>query len=353
MRKNRWILIIVIVLAVVALVLVLQNRKGTLKGEMGEFAIVDTASVVKIFMADMRNNQVLLTKNSPGEWMLNDSLKARKEGLDLLLKTMSNLAVKAPVPKKSYNSVIKRLATNSIKVEIYQEKYRVDIFNWIKLFPHEKLTKVYYVGNATPNNMGTFMLIEGSDVPFVVYEPGFRGFVAARYTTAMNDWRDHQIFKKLPSAIRSLKVEFPFQPEESYLIDKHGSESLDVVSLETNQKLSSFDTKRVVSLVNGYRNIRFEAVLDAIDPAKADSIIHTTPINIITLTDTDGNVNKVKTFRRRNDKGDFDMEGNMVSYDVDRLYALINDGKELVLAQYFVFDPITRPLSFLVNRGGK
>jgi len=198
MKKNRGILVIVIILAIMAVILVLQNRKGTLKGEMGEFAIVDTASVTKIFMADMRNNQVLLTKNSPGEWMLNDSLKARKEGLDLLLKTMSNLAVKAPVPKKSYNSVIKRLATNSIKVEIYQKKYRVDLFNWIKLFPHEKLTKVYYVGNATPDNMGTFMLLDGSDVPFVVYEPGFRGFVAARYTAATNDWRDHQIFKTEP-----------------------------------------------------------------------------------------------------------------------------------------------------------
>ncbi|OQX79334.1 MAG: hypothetical protein B6D64_05025 [Bacteroidetes bacterium 4484_276] len=353
MKKNRGILVIVIILAIMAVILVLQNRKGTLKGEMGEFAIVDTASVTKIFMADMRNNQVLLTKNSPGEWMLNDSLKARKEGLDLLLKTMSNLAVKAPVPKKSYNSVIKRLATNSIKVEIYQKKYRVDLFNWIKLFPHEKLTKVYYVGNATPDNMGTFMLLDGSDVPFVVYEPGFRGFVAARYTAATNDWRDHQIFKTEPSAIRSLKIEFPFQPEESYIINIHGPESLDVVSLETNQKLSSFDTRRVVGLVNGYRDIRFEAVLDAIDPAKADSIIHTTPFQIIALTDTTGNVNVVKTYRRRNDIGDYDMEGNLVAYDLNRLYALINDGKELVLIQYYVFDPITRPLSFLVNHGEK
>ena len=353
MKKNRGILIIVIVLAIFALVLVLQNRKGTLRRTMSEFAIVDTASVTKIFMADMRNNQVLLTKIASGKWLLNDSLKARKEGLDLLLKTMSNLAVKAPVPKKSYNSVIKRLATNSIKVEIYQEKYRVDIFNWIRLFPHEKLTKVYYVGNATPDNMGTFMLMEGSDVPFVVYEPGFRGFVAARYTTAMNDWRDHQIFKKLPLVIRSIKIEFPHQPEESYLIEKHGTESLDIISLETNKRLSSFDTLRVVGLVNGYRDIRFEAVLDAIDPAKADSIIRTIPLQIITLTDTAGNVNQVKTYRRRNDKGDYDMEGNLVAYDLNRLYALINNGKELVLIQYFVFDPISRPLSFLVGRGDK
>jgi hypothetical protein len=337
------------VLAIGALVLILKNRKGTLKREMGEFAIVDTASVTKIFMADMRNHQVLLTKTSPGEWLLNDSLKARNEGLDLLLKTMSNLAVKAPVPKKSYNSVIKRLATNSVKVEIYQEKYRVDLFNWIKLFPHIKLTRVYYVGNPTPDNMGTFMLMEGSDVPFVVYEPGFRGFIAARFTAMINDWRDHTIFKKNPSEIRSLKVEFMQQPEESYLIEKHGQESLDLISLTTSQKLPSFDAMRIVDMIKGYRDIRFEAVLDAMGPAKKDSIIHSTPLHIITLTDTAGNANEVKTFRLRNDRGDYDLEGNLVAYDLNRLYALINNGQELVLIQYFVFDPITRPLSFLVG----
>ena len=350
MKKNRGIFIIVIVLAVVALVLILQNRKSTLRRAMSEFAIIDTASVTKIFMADMRNNQVLLTKITPGWWMLNDTLKARREGLDLLLKTISNLAVKAPVPKKSYNSVIKRLATNSVKVEIYQKKYRVDLFNSIRFFPHEKLTRVYYVGNPTPDNMGTFMLMEGSDVPFVVYEPGFRGFIAARFTAMINDWRDHTIFKKNPSEIRSLKVEFMQQPEESYLIEKQGQESLDLISLTTNQKLSSFDLRRIVDMVNGYRDIRFEAVLDAMDPAKKDSIIHTTPLHIITLTDIAGNINRVKTFRLKNDRGDYDMEGNLVAHDLNRLYALINDGKEMVLIQYFVFDPITRPLSFLVGR---
>jgi len=350
MKKNRGIFIIVIVLALTALVLILQNRKGTLKHEWGEFAISDTASVTKIFMADMRNSQVLLTKVTPGNWLLNDTLRARKEGVDLLLKTMANLAVKAPVPKASYNSVIKRLATNSIKVEIYQQKYRIDLFNSLRLFPHEKLTRVYYVGNPTPDNMGTFMLLEGSDVPFVVYEPGFRGFIAARFTSRMNDWRDHAIFKNDPSEIRSLKVEFPLQPEESYLIEKHEPNSLEIISLANNQRLKTFDTRNVVEMVKRYRDIRFEAVLDAIDPAKVDSIIQTTPLNIITLSDTAGNINQVKTYRRRASTGDFDLQGNMVSYDLDRLYALINDGKELVLIQYFVFDPITRPLSFLVGR---
>jgi hypothetical protein len=350
MKKNRGIFLVLVLLAIVAVVLILQNRKSTLKGRLGDFAIADTSSVTKIFMADMRGNQVLLTKLTPGEWLVNDSLKAGRENLNLLLKTMSNIAVKAPVPKKSYNSVIKRLATNSIKVEIYQNKYRVDLFNSIRWFPHEKLTRVYYVGNPTPDNMGTFMLLEGSEVPFVVYEPGFRGFIAARFTARANDWRDHTIFKTNPSAVRSIKIEFPNQPGESYLIEKHGSTSLELISLENNHKIKDFDIPGVVDLIKLYRDIRFEAVLDGMEPEQIDSIVHSTPHTIITLTDTAGNVNQVKTYRRKTDTGDYDLEGNMVAYDLDRLYALINNGQELVLIQYFVFDPITRPLSFLTGK---
>jgi hypothetical protein len=194
------------------------------------------------------------------------------------------------------------------------------------------------------------MLLEGSEVPFVVYEPGFRGFISARYTANPTDWRDHGIFKTKPAAVKSIMVEFPEQPGESYLIEKHDSESLELTSLASDQKINNFNTQRVVELIKLYKDIRFEAVLDAIDPAKVDSIIHTTPLNIITLTDTDGNVNQVKTFRRKSDTGDFDLDGNMVAYDLDRLYALINDEKELVLIQYFVFDPITRPLSYFNGR---
>ncbi len=350
MRKNRGVLIAVIILAIVAVVLILQNRKSTLKQQMRELAIADTSSVTKIFMADMRDNWILLTKVSPGQWLLNDTLKARKEGLDLLLKTMANIAVKAPVPKKSYNSIIKRLSTNSIKVEIYQQKYRINLFNSIRLFPHEKLTRMYYVGNPTPDNMGAFMLLKGSDVLFVAYEPGFRGSISARFTAGINNWRDHTIFKKNHAEIKSLKIEFPLQPGESYLIEKHGPNSMDIISLATHLKLDTFDIPAVVDLVNLYQDIRFEAVLNTIDPSRVDSIVNTTPVNIITLTDTAGNIHQVKTFRRKTSTGDYDLEGNMVPYDLDRLYALINDGQELVLIQYFVFDPITRPLSFLAGR---
>ena len=36
-------------------------------------------------------------------------------------------------------------------------------------------------------------------------------------------------------------------------------------------------------------------------------------------------------------------------FDLDRAYALVNNGQDFVLIQYFVFDRIMRPLQYLTG----
>ena len=106
MKKQKVRILIISMLAIIALVLIFQNRTNTLKKEIGEFAIDDTTSVTKIYLADMSGKEVLLKKVSPGNWILNDSLKARNEAVRLLLSTMYRMAVQAPVSKTSYNNAV-------------------------------------------------------------------------------------------------------------------------------------------------------------------------------------------------------------------------------------------------------
>lgn len=346
MKNLRIKLLIVGLMAVVALVLLMQNRTGTLKREIGEFAIDDTASVTRIYLADMRGNDVLLTKIQPGKWSLNDTLSARMESVTRLLSSMFKMAVQAPVSRSGYNNVITNLATNSVKVEVYQMLPRVNIFNLIKLFPRETLSKVYYVGEPTPDNLGTFMLMEGSDTPFIVYLPGLRGFLSARFTANPNDWRDHIIFAKNPNEIRSIRIDFPQAPEESYLIEKFDRNRLNLIRIIDGQPIGVFDTNRLMNFVNGYRNIRFESIVEKSPEINRDSILQSIPLHVITLTDTAGMVQTMKTFRMPNFGEVMDDAAEPYPFDIDRMYGLVNNGRDFVLIQYFVFDPITRPLSF-------
>ena len=51
-KKNRIAIILVIIMGSLTFWFVSNNRKGTLSAEMKNFAVKDTASINKIFLAD-------------------------------------------------------------------------------------------------------------------------------------------------------------------------------------------------------------------------------------------------------------------------------------------------------------
>lgn len=348
MKKNKYIIIVLIILMVVSAVIFMNNDSGTFKKKDVDFAVQDTSTVTKIFLADKKNRTTLLERMEDGTWKLNNRLLARKSGVDIILETMKNLVAKFPVPKSAHNSVVSQLSAASIKVEIYQEVYRINLFDKVKLFKHEKLTKTYYVGGATPDNLGTFMLMEGSDIPFVIQLLGLRGYIATRFSTFEKDWRDHTVFKAKLYDIQSIKMEFPGDPENSYKII-NDDEEISLYKLSSNEKLPGFDTLKVLNFLTSFADLRYESLLDEVAPHFQDSVIHSVPEHIITLVNTQGETTAIKTFLKSNDQGAFDPQGNYYSSDIDRLFALVNEERDFVVIQYFVFDKVLRPLSFFTS----
>lgn len=345
MKRNRIILSITFLLILIAGGLYLTRSSSTFKDKEKRFAVKDTASITKIFLADKKNRTVLLERQGPGEWKLNKTFLARQSGVELLLETVKNLVPRYPVPKKAHNNIVSQMAASSVKVEIYQMVYRIDWFDRIRLFPHEKLTRTYYVGSATADNMGTFMLLEGADSPFVVHLLGFRGYVAPRYSTMEKEWRDHAIFRTKLYDIREVVMEIPREPENSYRVVNADDELL-LYQLDAQQPLP-FDTLKMLNFLTAFADIRFEELMhDRMPAERIDSIKNSQPRNVLTLLDKNGAQTSIKTFYKENIDRTVDPEGIPYPYDVDRLYALVNDERDFVLIQYYVFDKVLRPLSY-------
>jgi hypothetical protein len=349
MKKNGKFIIAVVVLAVFAIALFLTNSKTTFKRELSDFAVNDTSNVTKIFMSDKNNNNLTLTRLKTGSWIVDNKYPASKANVELLLGTMLRLQVKETVPKPAMENIIKDLATFSVKVEIYQWKYRIDLFGIVRLFPHEKLSKVYFVGGPIQSNQGSYMIMEHSTVPFVVFLQGLRGFVTPIYSPIEKYWRDYTIFKKLIQQIESIRIEFPSDPGNSYIIKSDANMNIQFISLVDNQTVPVFDTLKLMNFLTSFRNINFEALLNDMEQHRKDSILATTPYCLISLTDTSHITNTIKTFRKGAAPGELNELGKPAPFDLDRLYALVNDGKDFTLIQYFVFDKILRPKSFFIR----
>jgi len=337
---------LILLLAMVATFLLLNRSRSTLSSGDSDFAIRDTASVTRIFLADRAGSQIELTRPK-GVWKVNGEIKARKDAVDQLLTTMMRMAVKSPVAQSAHNSVVKRLASTGIKVEVYQEIYRIDLPGGWRFFPREKRTRTIYVGDHTADNLGTFMLLEGAERPYIVYLPGFRGFVATRFSPRLNDWRDHTLFSTRLNDIARASLEIVDEPEKSYSVEVQNNH-YELIP-RVGDPLPLADTMKLISYLAAFDDIRYESLLSGDLPqAFIDSVRKSPVYQIISLTDVDGRETRVITHRRWFEEPEADLLGNPQPWDRDRMYAFVEGQEEMLLVQYFVFSRITRPLDWFL-----
>lgn len=324
MKKNLIGLVILIILGTLAFVVFKQRGKGTIKPDLHDFAVEDTSAITKIFLADKVGQTVLLERQSETEWTVNKDHKARKDAVDVLLKTIKRVEMKSPVAKTAHDNIVRLMAGKSVKVEIYQGDDKV---------------KTYYVGDATKDNEGTYMLIEGSATPFICHIPGFYGYLTARYITRPLEWRDTEIFNARLSEIAEVTVEFHQEPEKSFKVTHSPNREVQLFSLHPTEKpVEKMDTVFVKRYLLGYRNVRFEGI-QPYDAARVDSIVNSPAYFTITMTDTQGKKHSVTSYRLPANPDAIDGDGNPLVWDPDRMHATINANEdEIMLIQYFSFD---------------
>lgn len=337
--KWYFLLPLGIILAI-GLTIYLSNRSNTtLNPGEKNFAVTDTASVTRIFLADKTNQSVLLEKTDSAGWMLNGKYGAQPEMVDELLYTLMYATVLKPVPNTMKETVIRQLAAHAIKVEVYARVHFIDIFG-VKLFPYEKCIRTYYVGAATQENQGNFMIMEDADMPFIVHIPGFRGFLHPRYSPRESDWRNHQVFKYTLPGISSVDVTYPTLPERSFRLENPDNINFSI----NNEKLGPLkpiDTIKVISYLNAFTDVRFETFLNEEPEVFKDSLKKATPFCIIAVTNRKGETNSIALHRIKALPGSVNLMGDPVEFDPERLYGILN-GKDLVMTQYFVFGALMR-----------
>jgi len=324
--KNKSLIIIAILLAAIAAYLYFSEKKGTIRQELRDFAVDDTATISKIFLADKAGNEILLERLDAAEWRLNKKYKVRKDLVNVLLKTMGTLEVKSPVARAARDNVIKRLASGAIKVEIYQGD--------------EIPSKVYYVGGATQNTMGTYMLIENSSEPFIMHIPSFYGYLTPRYNTGIGEWRGTTVVSLSFKDIALISIDYPANRERSFEIKNTGNWVYQLKALENEVIVSDYDTTKLLVYLTNFTMVNFESIVDNLPKEKADSILNSEPLIIMKCTDLSGNTTVLKSYLKQAVVITTDLDGNPVLFDLDRLYAEIDGNGELLTIQYFVFDKL-------------
>lgn len=331
MKKNRIAIILIIILGSLSFWFIQNNKNGTIKETLRDFAVADTASITKIFLADKSGNSITLERKKDRKWTVNGLYNARPDAIQTLLNTIQKIDIKEPVGKNAQNNVIKRLAAKAVKCEIYQ---------------NNKLTKAYYVGTETPDLLGTYMILidlktmKPSEKAFVTYIPGFQGYLTTRYFVEERGWRDRTVFQYIPSDIKSVKVEAPSNPEYNYELSVNGNNDYQLKMLSANQFLKNIDTLAVKQYLSYFQQLNFESFEVDLKKPQIDSVLKSQPLNIVTVTDNSGKVNKVQFYARNNQRAIRNSDGELLPYDPERMDALLDNGKDFVMVQFYLFGKI-------------
>lgn len=340
MKKNKLLLVLVVVLLVVAAFFYFNNNKSTLTdrdGALSNFAIEDTSGVNKIFIADAQGGSVTLTRKDGG-WLVNDKYTARPDNVQLLLKTFYRINVQSPVSKASFNTVVKNIATNSTKVEIYEGS--------------NTPSKAYYVGGPTLNHQGTFMLLEEDGVkstqPYVMGMSGFNGYLSARFFTSPEQWRDAVVFNYQTAEIKSIAVEYFEKPEESFEI-KQTLGQLELFELGGVTSVKNTIQAQLLDYVERYQKVYYEMIDEESTQEMKDSTLAAQPYFSLTVTNVADEKNKIVVYHMPNFRTLLDHKGELHLYDVDRMYGYLNDDL-LLYIQFATFDKLSLPKTYFVTK---
>jgi len=334
MKTNRIILIVLVLLAAAAIYVYQNNDRTTLQEDLSNFAFADTASVTKIFLADRSGREILLERDSEMGWKLNETFGARKDLVNVLLRTIAKVEMKSPIAKSAHNTIVKQMSGRATKCEIYTEN---------------GLQKVYYVGNSAQDNHGTYMLIEGSSVPYITHLPGLNGYLTPRYTTLEAEWRSTKICNFHLEDIRSVAINYYNQPENSFKVTRHGKDEYSVKLLTPETPISNIDPVEVRRYLLNFRNLNFES-FEVREGYKPDSIFAQPQLLAIEIEPVNGNNITIETWRLPALEGATNMDGNPIKWDIDRMHARLNGSNDLIFIQYFAFDRVlTYPDIFEVD----
>ncbi len=354
-KKNLTILLsIVVAIGIVALVVAkLGSKDATFEQD---FHVEDVENITKIFLADKENNHVLLERvadadsTSDTTWTVDGTYPANKGMIRILLETLHDMRIRQQVNKNAIPQAVKRLSVNSTKCEVYQTRYFIDWFGGkIRLFPHEKLTVTYFVGQETQDMMACFMYRDGDKAPYIIHIPGFRGYLTPRFVSDPMAWRSHVIVHWDITKLQSVELNIPATPEESYTVLRDGN---GFVFKQAGKVVSDFDTARVAQMLSCFHNLNFDEFASQVPNSNMDTSFNAGPRAILHITSTEGVTREVKTYIKYNNPTDSLVMRNDDLYemfDLNRLYAII-DNTDTVLIQYFVFDNILQPASFYLGQ---
>lgn len=301
------------------LLFVFDRGAGTLDPAEADFAIADSSAVHRIVMrsyrADRMTQEVILQRQSNGDWLLNDTYPALRPRVRHLLKVMGRLEVREVLNESGQRTANQFFQAMRTEVAIMDEAG-----NYLK---H------YWVGSETPDARGTLMRMAEAETPYVVEMPGLQGYVKASYAMDPLLWRANRLFVADTARLQSLSVEYVRQPEISWTLLRQADGRWDLAEGEA-------DPQRLEVLLRQFKGMVYAETFASYDfPGKQQQLAEQQPDLRLKAVLRDGSRREIVMYDRQDNP--------------NNLFGWVLGAEELLTIQHFVIDPFLPTKSYLTG----
>jgi len=213
MKKNLLLLFTVVALATLAYFFVFQNKNSLEDLESTRnFRIENPEELGRVFIAQKGQDPIDL-KLKKGTWYINDKYKANQSSINGIKDFFINNRIKFIPSKAATNNIVNEIAKIGIKVEAFDRK--------------GKLLKSFYVGGNTPDERGSYFLMQHADQPYVLELPGMVAVLRERFLRTFDEWRSNEVFAYNTNDIVEIGVAYPKDKNYSFKIKREDGLSVE------------------------------------------------------------------------------------------------------------------------------
>ncbi|MBK8372891.1 MAG: DUF4340 domain-containing protein [Saprospiraceae bacterium] len=280
MQKNIILLAILMVLSAGAYFLYqksIVNRKMSSIKEEREFTVGSPDLIHKIVLKRVNQEPLVFEKKGKNNWLLNGKYKADEVVVGYMIQVLTNAKMKSIPSRNALEYIHQAIKNRGIVVEVYDA--------------NDDVLKKFSIGSDVQNGDATYMVMNGFEQAYAMELPALGGSLRSRFEQPLDKYRDKYIYREPVASIKSVKVEYHNDKNNSYVIEKKGGAyEITPVDKAVAKNTKSPDQNKIKTYLGFFEELGAELLYNHYE--KKDSVLSLTPFCTITLVNESNEVKK-------------------------------------------------------------
>ena len=329
MKSTRILIVLFAVLGSLTAWYLFTQKNDAGKTTLGwdrRIAVENIDDVHKIFLGRRDGETTTLLRTDDG-WTVNDRYRANDNVMKNLLLAIEQVELQSQPARAALEPIVKDLATRGIYVQLFDK--------------NGEQIKAYTVGGVTPDERGTYFILDGSEQPYVMQLPFLEGGLRTRFALTGDKWRDKRLFRERPDDIVSVRVDYPKQRSKSFELKRDGGDfTLEPLYETTARRTTPPDPALARAYLSTFSDVFGEAFEN--NNPKAPERTQGIPFAQLRVTRRDGSTRTVDFHPYLST----DNYGNIKGETFDRYFVRVSENNgtttlnDYLLAQHRVVTPV-------------